>query len=579
MKEIIIGIDLGTTNSEVAFVKDGQPNVISVGNNKLIPSFVGLSDSNKIIVGEAAKNQYLLYPERTIKSIKRKIGTDEKILLGDKEFLPQEISAFILKYLKTIAEKHLGMKVNKTVITVPAYFSDAQRQATKDAGEIAGFEVMRIINEPTAAALVYESQTEKEKIVLVYDLGGGTFDVSIVQIQRGVVEVLSGHGNNHLGGDDFDEKIANIIIEKFKKENAIDLRENLKSKSRVYRAAESAKIVLSDHSIAKIQEEYIIEKDGIPYNLSIEIEREEYEKLITPYIDETLVATNTALKGANLKTTDIDEILLVGGSTRTPLIKKALKEKFNIIPHNEISPELCVSMGSAIQGAMIAGQNVGTVLVDITPYTFGTSAVGEIDGVHHKKVFCPLIEKNSPIPITKSDTFYKMYDDQEEIEVKVFEGENRDANYNIEIGKFMVTGLSTEPENNEIILNFDLDINGILSVSAVEKITGLKKSIKIDNVLSHFNEDGKEKAKKNVMHLITNDDISEKKQVDEDIEIKEAKVLIEKAERKFEEASIEDKEEMTDLIEEIRIAIDINHKADLSEAVMQLEEILFYLDT
>ena len=579
MKEPIIGIDLGTTNSEVAIVKDGVPVVISENNCKILPSFVSLSEEGKILVGEPAKNQYLLYPERTIKSIKRKMGTNEIVTMGDKTYTPQEISAMILKKLKSIAESYLGQEVKKAVITVPAYFSDAQRQATRDAGEIAGLEVVRIINEPTAAALAYESDHKGEKKILVYDLGGGTFDVSVVSLQEGVVEVLSGHGNNHLAGDDFDNKIAQEIVSRFKEAHEVDLFSSIRSKARAIRTSEKAKITLSDNPFATIEEEYIIEKDGVPLNLQTEISRHEYESMIQPFIDETLDAVHTALRGAGLSASQIDEILLVGGATRTPIITAMLKDNFNKLPRKEIDPDLCVAIGAAIQAAMIAGETVSAVLVDITPYTFGTSGIGLLDGIPYPYVYAPLIEKNTAIPVSKSEVFYTFVDNQETVEVKVYQGEHKDATKNILIGSFLIQGLSRVAAGNEIITQFDLDVNGILHVSSTEKSTGLKKFITIDNAISQFEQEKMDEAKEKVRALFSDEKPVVKTTSTDSPAILEAKELIKKAGEKLDSIPEEDKEEVINFIEDIKDAIEKNDIESMEDMCRELEEILFYVET
>lgn len=577
MKEPIVGIDLGTTNSEVAIVQDGKPVIISENNQKIIPSFVGLSNEGKLLVGEPAKNQYLLYPDQTVKSIKRKMGSDFTVTLGDKTYTPQEISAMILKKLKSMAEQYLGQEVKKAVITVPAYFSDAQRQATKDAGEIAGLEVVRIINEPTAAALAYETDYKGNKKILVYDLGGGTFDVSVVSLQDGVVEVMSSHGNNHLGGDDFDEKLSEEIFKRFNESNGVDLKSSLRAKARVIRASEKAKISLSNNPFATVEEEYITEKDSKFLNLKTEIDRHDYENMISPYIDETLEAIHTALKGAKLTATQIDEILLVGGSTRTPMISRLLKEHIHISPQLKIDPDLCVAVGASIQAAMIGGETVSSVLVDITPYTFGTSVLGELDGMPSPHVFVPLIEKNTPIPVSKSEVFYTVFDNQKAVEVNVYQGENKDATQNILIGKFTIEGLSAVPQGNEIVTKFDLDINGILHVSSTEKITGLQKSIRIDNAMSRFEKEEMDMAKKKISSLFPSEYIQpeEEKAAVAD----EARKLIQRAEENFDNFPEEDKEDVVNIIEDIKNAITNNDEKAMNESMKELSDILFYLET
>ncbi|NOQ34968.1 MAG: Hsp70 family protein [Methylococcaceae bacterium] len=579
MSEVIIGIDLGTTNSEVAVVQDGKIIVIEDNHQKILPSFVGMSDSGEILVGEAAKNQYTLYPEHTIKSIKRQMGQDIKVSMGDKEYSPQEISAIILKRLKSIAENYLGHAVQKAVITVPAYFSDAQRQATREAGEIAGLEVVRMINEPTAAALSYEAQQQAHKKVLVYDLGGGTFDVSVVSIEDDVVEVLASHGNNQLGGDDFDNKIVEYIVEHLEDKHDLDISESPKVMARIARAAEKAKRALSDDPFIKLEEEYLCEKEGTPIHLSLELSRIDYESLIEDYIDETLEAVHIALKGAELTVSNIDEVLLVGGSTRTPMINDRLYQEFGVEPHKEINPDLCVATGAAIQAAMIAGQSIGSVLVDITPYTFGTSVVGELNGEYCHDRFAPIIHKNSSLPISKTEAFCTMFDGQKEVEVIIFQGEDPDALNNIKIDEFIVEGLSDAPAGNVITIQLTLDLNGILQVSAQEKATGLEKSITINNALSDYEETDLEQAKQRINALFNDDEKEVFDAEDEEHhEIIKATALLEKAKRQMEEASDEDKEDMVDLIEQINDAIKAEDFETLSTTTEELADILYYLD-
>ena len=406
MSEIIVGIDLGTTNSEIAIYRDGRPEVQADSAGRLIlPSVVGLAQDGSLLVGEEARNQYILHPERTVRSIKRLMGSDRKVSLGGRDYKPQDVSAMILRRLKEIAEERLGAPVRKAVITVPAFFSDAQRQATREAGEIAGLEVARIVNEPTAAALVYEAAQQQGKRVLVYDLGGGTFDVSVVHIEDGVVEVIASHGNNHLGGDDFDHKIVEHVLDHLKIEHRADVSEDPQAMARIHRAAESAKKHLSDHPFARIEEEYLAEVDGRPVHLALELARTDYEEMIAPFIEETLSAIHIALESAALTASQIEEILLVGGATRTPLIRNRLLEAFGRPARGEVDPDLCVAMGAAIQGAAIAGEKVSAVLVDVTPYTFGTSALGELGGSLYPYCFVPIIPKNTPIPVRKSEAF------------------------------------------------------------------------------------------------------------------------------------------------------------------------------
>ena len=476
MTDEILGIDLGTTNSEIAIYRDGRPEVLRDDQGRIIlPSVVGLTETGELLVGEEARNQFLLYPERTVRSIKRRMGSDAKVQLGEREYKPQEISAIILSRLKEIAQARLGRPIRKAVITVPAYFSDTQRQATREAGEIAGLEVARIINEPTAAALVYEAAQHQGKRILVYDLGGGTFDVSVVRIEQGVVEVISSHGNNHLGGDDFDHKIVEHVLEHLKLKHGVDVADRPQAMARILRSAEDAKKQLSGHPYARIAEEYLAEHSGQPVNLDLELSREEYEDMIAPFIEETLGAIHIALELAGLTSSQVDEILLVGGATRTPLIRHRLVEAFGAQPRGEVDPDLCVAMGAAIQGAAMTGTEVSAVLVDVTPYTFGTSALGELNGELYPYHYVPIIPKNTPIPARMSEVFFTVLDEQTDVDVRIYQGENNDALENIKIGEFRVSGLSREPAGNPVIVDLALDRNGILQVSAREKKTGLER--------------------------------------------------------------------------------------------------------
>ena len=581
MSEEIAGIDLGTTNSEIALYRNGRPDVLADQRGRLIlPSVVGVNEAGELLVGEEARNQYVLYPERTVRSIKRLMGGDDKVHLAGKEYTPQEISAIILKRLKEIAEQNLGRPIHKAVITVPAFFSDAQRQATREAGEIAGFEVARIINEPTAAALVYEAAQHQGKRILAYDLGGGTFDVSIVRIEEGVVEVISSHGNNHLGGDDFDHKIVEHILEHLKIKHGVDAAGNAQAMARILRSAENAKKHLSDHPFARIDEEYIAEADGKPVHLAMELSREEYEEMITPFIQETLGAIHTALESASLTSSHIDEILLVGGATRTPLIRARLFEVLGKEARGEVDPDLCVAMGAAIQGASLAGDEVSAVLVDVTPYTFGTSALGELNGELYPYMYVPIIAKNTPIPVRKSEAFYTVHDDQTVVDVHIYQGEEADALENIEIGEFRVEGLGKAPAGNTIILDLALDRDGILHVSAKEKATGLERRITIDKAMSRFDEDELDSARQRINQLFgEGEEVAPSDGTSASSNDAELDALLAKARAKLDTAGDEDRDEIVDLIETIGDCRENNDDAGLAEASRQLGDLLFYLET
>ena len=577
MKDIIIGIDLGTTNSEVALIQDGKAEVLEVKNgSQQLPSYIGFDNQGELLVGETARNQYLIYPERTIKSVKRHMGEDTQLLLADKQYTPQELSAMILRHLKQVAEKETGQKINRAVITVPAFFSDAQRQATRDAGEIAGLNVERIINEPTAAALAYEVDNAQARTILVYDLGGGTFDVSVVKMENTVVEVLSSHGDNQLGGDDFDQKIIAHILEHLEKEHGIDPATDARAMSRITRAAEGAKIALSAQPYYTIEEEHLLEHQGSPVHLSLELEREAYEKMITPFIDQTMQAVHTALDGAGLRVADIDEILLVGGSTKTPLVRDRLEKDLALQVRLDVDPDLCVASGAAIQAGMMSGEEVSAVLVDVTPYTFGTSALGELNGDFYPHCYVPIIKKNTPIPVTRSESFFATHDGQHKVKVDVFQGENEDALQNKAMGEFMIEGLKNVKEGDAIIATFSLDINGILHVTGMEKKTGKKESLRIDNAISRFQEEELEQAKQHIDTLFSDNDSSDSSA---DQETAYDPVLLDKARNLRDSLEGDDQEDISEVIEDLEQAITTGDAIKIKQATEELSDLIYYLET
>ncbi|SBT06164.1 Chaperone protein DnaK [Candidatus Accumulibacter aalborgensis] len=597
MTEIIVGIDLGTTNSEVAIVREGRVEVIPVAPGtgtgagaRILPSVVSVADDGSLLVGDAARNQYALHPERSVRSIKRRMGEYTAVQMAGKDYSPQEISAMILRRLRDIAEAHIGATVNKAVITVPAYFSDAQRQATREAGEIAGLEVVRIINEPTAAALAYESCHSGARKALVYDLGGGTFDVSVVNLESDVVEVLASHGNNHLGGDDFDQKLVTFAVDHLKEKHDIDVRQQPLAMARLQHAAEAAKITLSDQPYAMLSEEYLCEKDDVPVHLSLEISRLAYEEMIEPYIAETIEAVHVALSGAGLTVADINEILLVGGATRTPLVQRRLEEDLGIQPRAEVDPDLCVAMGAAIQAAVIAGDQAPTVLVDVTPYTFGTSVLEYFNGEMYPYCYVPLIRKNTPIPVSKSDGFCTIFDGQTKVDINVYQGEDPDALNNIEIGRFTIEGLREDaPAGNALITTFSLDVNGILQVTSREKETGLVHSITIDNAISRFTGDKLAEARERIDGLFGDQDgevgrpgaevtSSGGETVEGGRRLRvEAAALTEKAERLLASSGTEDAEDLVNGIEAVKDRL-AGSDAELKTAIDALADLLYYLD-
>src|SRR5713226_7294465 len=468
MSELVVGIDLGTTNSEIASLVDGKIRVLGPGETPILPSCVGLSSTGELLVGEAARNQHALYPERTVRSIKRKMGNEETVLLGDTRFTPPEISALILRELVEWADRSLGRRPQKAVITVPAYFSDAQRSATREAGALAGLEVVRILNEPTAASLAYGYGDGSRHTALIYDLGGGTLVVSVVVIEGDVTEVLSSHGNNHLGGDDFDDLLAGYLEKAFSDRHGVDLSGHRAAKARLWWAAEEAKKKLSFEPYVKIREEALVTEGGTPLHLDIEMSRDEYEALIRPLVESTLDSTSKALQDAGKMPDALDAILLVGGSTRTPLISALLTERTGLQARQEVHPDLCVALGAGVLASRLAGHAIERVLVDVSPYSFGVSYLGERGGVPYPHCYRPIIPRNTPLPLTRTERYATSYPFQTEVHLQVYQGDDEDALKNILVGDFRAQGLTPMEEPNEILCRMRLDLDGILEVTAVE---------------------------------------------------------------------------------------------------------------
>ncbi|MBW2094569.1 MAG: Hsp70 family protein [Deltaproteobacteria bacterium] len=575
--ELVVGIDLGTTNSEIAVIKDGVPHVIPVDGEMIMPSCVGIDGSGSLVVGRPAKNQMVSDPESTILSVKRKMGQDIKIRLGERELTPEEISSLILRKLKDEAEAYLGREVKKAVITVPAYFDDSQRKATKNAGTLAGLEVMRIINEPTAAALAYDGGLEENQTLLVYDLGGGTFDVSLVSVENGVVEVKASHGDTHLGGDDFDDLLIKHVAQIFKEQHDQDLLADSRSRNRLWSAVEKAKRELSDAPYASIKEEFI---HG-DHHLDIEISRMDYEDMIRPLLKKTLSSVHQCLKDGGLLPGSIDKIILVGGATRTPLVAETIRSEMGTEPRHEINPDLIVAMGAGIQAGIVSGVETSSVLVDITPYTFGTGAVAPYGGEILEDVFVPIIRRNTPLPVSKGEVFSTMFNGQEAVDVRIYQGEEPIATDNIFIGNFMVEGLSDVPAGNEIVLDLHLDLNGILEVTAVEKRTGLSKTVKMGTGAKKGVFD-LEKAQQNIQALVGEDGresvpgmpASAKKET----LLRDARDLRKRAEEIMGSVEETDASELQALISESRESISNGDFERLAELNESLSDMLFYLE-
>ena len=564
----IIGIDLGTTNSCVSVMEGGEAVVIpNAEGTRTTPSVVAFSKNGERLVGQIAKRQAVTNPDNTVISIKRKMGTAEKVKIEGDEFTPQEISAMILQKLKTDAENYLGQKVTQAVITVPAYFNDSQRQATKDAGKIAGLEVLRIINEPTAAALAYGMDKEQDQKIMIYDLGGGTFDVSILDIGDGVFEVLSTSGNTHLGGDDFDEAIINYLVDEFKKSNGIDLKADKMAMQRLKEAAEKAKIELSGVQQTQINLPFITADSTGPKHLDVTLTKAKFDELTHDLVEATAGPVNQALKDAGLTANDIHKVLLVGGSTRIPAVQDAVKRITGKEADKGINPDECVAIGAAIQGGVLSGDVKDLVLLDVTPLSLGIETYGG--------VFTKLIERNTTIPTKKSQVFSTAADGQTSVEVHVLQGEREMAAYNKTLGRFQLTGIPAAPRGvPQIEVTFDIDANGIVHVSAKDMAIGNEQNVSITASTNLTDEDIDKAVKDAEAHA------EEDKKRKEEIEVKNnAESLVYNSEKTLNELgdkiSGEEKSKVETEIEATKKALETNDTEKIKEATEKLTKVFY----
>jgi molecular chaperone DnaK len=595
----IVGIDLGTTNSVVAVVKDGRPLVLDEAGETLLPSIVGINPQRQLVTGVAAKNQLAAFPDRTVASIKRKMGSMEPVPLGDQTFTPPEISAMILRKLRDRASRALGEPVTRAVITVPAFFDENQRQATREAAALAGLTAERIINEPTAATLVYHAGEHDRKQIAVYDFGGGTFDVSIVRLEAGVIEVLSSHGDVRLGGDDLDLKLLDHVADAFQAQHGVDLRASAQARYRLLQACEQAKRRLSTEETVQIAEEFIAEKNGQPLHLTATVTREEFEKLIEPFIERTIQSVDTALRDAGLTIHQIDDLVLVGGSTRIPLVEERLREEFLREPSRAVDPDLAVALGAAVQAAMIDGKSVGPVLVDVTGHTLGIEALVDMTFQGPQTVFSPIIHRNSPLPARYEQAYFTMHDEQDEVLIHVLQGERPEVHRNRSVGKFR---LQVEPgggERNKIVVRFDLTLDGTLKVTATQPATGHSRELVIDNALSQFQTGTRSAAEARLGDLF---DSSEELLDDEDLAaqrewrtddlesdfdsqavpspspmFQEALALLDKAKAAKSSVTGQDAKDLEALCKKLQQALAGEDPAAVAAAGAELDDLLFYV--
>ena len=597
----IVGIDLGTTNSVVAIFADGKALVLEEAGEKLLPSVVGINPGGQLVTGVAAVNQLAAFPDRTIASIKRKMGTMDPVQLGDQTFTPPEISAMILRRLRDRASRALGQPVTRAVITVPAFFDENQRQATREAAQLAGLTAERIINEPTAATLVYHAGSHDRKQIAVYDFGGGTFDVSIVRMEAGVIEVLSSRGDVHLGGDDLDQVLVNHVADQFKAEHGIDLRTDPRMRFRLLQACENAKKRLSTEETVQITEEFIAEKEGQPLHVNATVTRSEFEEMIEPYVERTIQSLDEALREAKVTVHQLDDLVLVGGSTRIPLVEERLREEFQREPSRAVDPDLAVALGAAVQGAMIEGQSVGPVLVDVTSHTLGIEACVGMSFTGPQLVFSPIIHRNTPLPARHEEAYAKVTDEQEAAEIHVLQGERPEVHRNQSIGRFRLDLKAGGGDLSKIVVRFDLSLDGTLKVTATQPATGFTKDLAIQNALSQFQAEDRGRAETRLEsmfeaseELLDEDDLPVRSEwgamdseTDEsaspdvisawEMKFAEAVALLKKADSLKSSIDGQDASDLESICENLKNAMTTDDPVAVASFSAELDDLLFYV--
>lgn len=573
---MIVGIDLGTTNSEVAIWKDGAVVIVEEDGDCIMPSCVGINAEGDLVVGREALNQYALRPEQTVRSIKRRMGSDEPVELGGQTYRPPEISAMILRTLKQRAETALGGAVSRAVITVPAYFNDAQRQATREAGDLAGLDVLRIVNEPTAAGLAFEAEgVEETRHVMVFDLGGGTFDVSILKMSGDIVEVLASHGDNHLGGDDVDELLYEHMLSLFYEEHPGSTALSAVATNRLRLACETLKVELSTAAAATLAETGLALDDGSVADFSCEFSRADFEELCGELLRKTLGSVRHVVAQAGLNPRDLGDIVLVGGSTRIPMGVDLLERELGIRPRRDIHPDLAVAYGAGVMAARLSGERSHRILVDVTPYTFGTRAMGMLRGEYCPDLFVPIIKSGTPLPARRGQVFYTNFDGQTEVRVEIYQGDSDDVHENVLIGEFMIEDLDENAmEGSRVLLNMNLDLDGILKVTASEQHTGLSKSVVLDDVLAATDQRSLEASRNKINRLLGEDAAGPEAETGSAQQ--EGDGVLQRAEQCRSSLDEEDRADLDEAMNDLKAAWDAGDEEAAQTATDSIEDILFF---